>query len=77
MTNTVPSLLYKYRHFDERTIELLCADTVYYADPSTFNDPLDTKPCVDADCDVATMERPVYELVRRRVEDDVEVLKNC
>ncbi len=57
MTNTVPSLLYKYRHFDERTIELLCADTVYYADPSTFNDPLDTKPCVDADCDVATMER--------------------
>jgi hypothetical protein len=72
MTNTVPSLLYKYRHFDERTIELLCADTVYYADPSTFNDPLDTKPCVDADCDVATMERTVYELVRRRVEDEMK-----
>ncbi|MEW9585098.1 DUF2971 domain-containing protein [Paraburkholderia sp. DGU8] len=72
MIDTVPAVLYKYRHFDERTIELLCADTVYYADPSTFNDPLDTKPCVEADCDVPTMERTVYELVRRRVEGEMK-----
>ena len=72
MPKVIPPVLYKYRHFDERTVELLCADTVYYADPSTFNDPLDTKPCVEADCDVATMERTVYELVRRRVEDEMQ-----
>jgi len=68
----IPPVLYKYRQFDERTIELLCADRVYYADPSTFNDPLDTQPCVEADCDVPTMERTVYELVRRRVEDEMK-----
>ncbi|WP_186224375.1 DUF2971 domain-containing protein [Burkholderia gladioli] len=72
IVKAIPPVLYKYRHFDERTIELLCADIVYYADPSTFNDPLDTKPCVQADCDVATMERTVYELVRRRVEDEMQ-----
>lgn len=72
MVKVIPPVLYKYRHFDERTVELLCADTVYYADPSTFNDPLDTKPCVEADCDVETMERVVYELARRRVEDEMQ-----
>jgi hypothetical protein len=53
------------------TVELLCADTVYYADPSTFNDPLDTKPCVEADCDIPTMEHTLSELVRRRVEAEM------
>ncbi|RQZ34380.1 DUF2971 domain-containing protein [Burkholderia sp. Bp9090] len=62
-----PPVLYKYRHFNDRTIELLCADRVYYADPSTFNDPLDTRPCVEADCDIRTLERTVQEMVRRRV----------
>lgn len=62
-----PQVLYKYRHFNERTIELLCADRVYFAAPSTFNDPLDTKPCVEADCDADRMERTVREMIRRRV----------
>lgn len=68
MAAAVPPVLYKYRHFSARTIEQLCSDEVYFADPSTFNDPLDTKPCVEADCDVETLERAVYELVRRRVD---------
>ncbi|MFX1767828.1 DUF2971 domain-containing protein [Paraburkholderia sp. A1RI-2L] len=72
MTNVVPPVLYKYRHFNERTIELLCADRVYYADPNTFNDPLDTKPCVEPDCDVGRMEDTVFELIRRRVEDAMQ-----
>ncbi|WP_423194596.1 DUF2971 domain-containing protein [Cupriavidus sp. H18C2] len=67
MTNARPTVLYKYRHFDARTIDLVCRDRVYYADPATFNDPLDTKPCVESDCDVETLEKTVYEMVRRRV----------
>ncbi|WP_031357907.1 DUF2971 domain-containing protein [Caballeronia sordidicola] len=73
MNKAVPAVLYKYRRFDARTIELLCADRLYYADPDTFNDPLDCQPCVEADCDVATLERTVYELVRRRVEGEMRM----
>lgn len=72
MMNAPPKVLYKYRHFDARTIELVCSDRVYYADPATFNDPLDTKPCVEADCDVETLQKTVYEMVRRRVRDTMQ-----
>lgn len=72
IASMIPSVLYKYRQFDERTVELLCADTVYYADPNTFNDPLDAKPNVEIDCDVEIMERTIYELVRRRVEHEMK-----
>lgn len=68
MEKAVPNVLYKYRHFDERSMKLICGDLVYYADPNTFNDPLDTKPCVEADCDVQVLEHAVSELVRRRIE---------
>jgi Protein of unknown function (DUF2971) len=71
MPRAAPPFLYKYRHFGARTVELLCRDQVFYADPSTFNDPLDSKPCVEADCDVPTLERAVFELVRRRVESQM------
>ncbi|MEM5344284.1 DUF2971 domain-containing protein [Paraburkholderia azotifigens] len=63
---------FKYRPFDERTVQLLCADEVYFADPSTFNDPLDTKPRVEPDCDVPTLERTVQELVRLRVAKEMQ-----
>ena len=64
----IPPVLYKYRRFSPRTVEQLCRDQVHYADPSTFNDPLDTKPCVEADCDVQALRQALFELVRRRVE---------
>lgn len=63
-----PSVLYKYRHFSARTLEQLCRDEVYYADPGTFNDPLDSRPCVEVDCDEETLQHAVFELVRRREE---------
>ena len=72
MTKEVPPVLFKYRQFSPRTLQLLCRDLVFYADPSTFNDPLDTKPCVEADCDVPTLQRTVYELVRRRIEAEMK-----
>lgn len=42
-----PNRLYKYRSFSDRTLTMLAADVVYFADPTTFNDPLDTKPTLD------------------------------
>ncbi|MGR2661920.1 DUF2971 domain-containing protein [Chromobacterium haemolyticum] len=68
MTKSIPPVLYKYRDFSARTVSMLCNDELFYADPSTFNDPLDAKPCVEADCDIPTLEKTVRELVRRRVE---------
>jgi hypothetical protein len=72
MPTTVPPVLYKYRDFSSRTVSLLSSDTIYCADPNTFNDPLDSKPCVEVDCDVPTLERTVRELVRRRVEAEMK-----
>jgi hypothetical protein len=44
-----PNRLYKYRSFSNLTLEMLVADTLYFADPSSFNDPLDTKPTLETD----------------------------
>ena len=44
-----PRRLYKYRAFSDRTLSSLVEDQLFFADPSTFNDPLDTKPGVEID----------------------------
>lgn len=62
-----PRKLYKYRDFSARTVELLCHDAIYFADPSSFNDPLDCRPSVEADSDVGTLRRVLQTLVQRRV----------
>jgi len=64
---TVPKILYKYRSFSTRTMEQLCLDQIYFADPITFNDPLDTKPCVQSDCETELLVKTLYEMVRLRV----------
>jgi len=38
-----PSKLYKYKAFDQDSLELILSDYLYYANPSQFNDPLDCK----------------------------------
>lgn len=55
-----PKVLYKYRHFNARSIESLCVDTVHFADPSTFNDPLDCRPNVEADCTNNELAKTVF-----------------
>lgn len=58
---------YKYRAFDSRTVEALIEDEVYFADPSTFNDPLDTRPTLEADLAAEEMKRVFLELAERRI----------
>lgn len=63
----VPERLYKYRTFSNRTLDALIADQVFFADPSTFNDPLDTKPTLDTDIDADALAAILSRLVEQRV----------
>lgn len=67
MSRAIPNCLYKYRSFSNRTLDSLIADELFFADPSTFNDPLDTKPTVDADIDVAKLEIVLQKLAEFRI----------
>ncbi len=62
----MPKRLYKYRDFSDRTLAMVISDNVYYADPSTFNDPLDTRPSLKTDLDVAKLEKVLRSFVERR-----------
>lgn len=62
-----PDKLYKFRAFSNRTLDTLIADEVYYADPSTFNDPLDTRPTLDTDIDADALAAILAQLVEQRV----------
>jgi hypothetical protein len=67
-----PERVYKYRGFSHLSLEMLVEDRLYFADPSTFNDPLDTKPRLDPDIDAAALERVLELLVVQRVEAELK-----
>ncbi|MGB9989356.1 DUF2971 domain-containing protein [Pseudoduganella rhizocola] len=67
-----PKRLYKYRGFSARTIELLLSDAVFYADPTSFNDPLDTKPCVQSDSTIHELREILRRMVQQRVKEEME-----
>ncbi len=49
MAKKLPRRLYKYRPFNNQTLDMMVSETLFFADPATFNDPLDTKPCLKTD----------------------------
>lgn len=63
----VPNRLFKYRPFDSRTLDMLVSDDLFFADPSTFNDPLDSHPSLEIDLEVPNLEKILSEFVKRRV----------
>jgi hypothetical protein len=63
---TLPKRLFKYRSFSNLTLGMLVEDTVYIADPSTFNDPLDTKPALDTDIGAEALESILAEMIEAR-----------
>ncbi|MFG1481139.1 DUF2971 domain-containing protein [Xanthobacter sp. V4C-4] len=69
--NKTPARLYKYRAFSNLTLEMLVDDTLYFADPSSFNDPLDTRPTLDADVGAAELESMLLRLVQQRAEAEM------
>jgi hypothetical protein len=66
MGQGVPRRLYKYRDFSNRTLSMLIDDIVYFADPTTFNDPLDTKPTLAADIDNPALHAMLARLIEGR-----------
>lgn len=60
---TPPKRLYKYRSFSDRTVGALVDDTVYYADPATFNDSPDTKPVLDIDITAEVLEASLAQMI--------------
>ncbi|EPC00370.1 hypothetical protein L861_13940 [Litchfieldella anticariensis FP35 = DSM 16096] len=67
--DTLPDRLYKYRSFGNLTIDMLVSDKLYFADPSTFNDPFDSKPCVNADISIQKLEGILRQLVEHRTKE--------
>ena len=63
---TLPTRLYKYRDLTARTLDMLVGDKLHFADPSTFNDPLDTRPSVEDDVDNGELGRILRLLIERR-----------
>ena len=63
---TIPRRLYKYQKFNVRTLDMLVRDNLHYSNPSTFNDPLDTKPSLAADLVNGELEGIVLALVQER-----------
>ena len=68
MSPNPPKTIYRYQRFNVTTVESLCHDTLYFANPAAFNDLLDCQPTIDADSDIDTLRHLLFELVKRRVE---------
>jgi Protein of unknown function (DUF2971) len=62
---------YRYRSYNEDTLDLLCHDQMYFANPSTFNDPLDCKPNLAADSDLNELSGLLSYIVKRRVRTEI------
>lgn len=64
MNNAVPSVLYKYKSFSINSLDSLINDTVYLADPVSFNDPFDCQPSVVDDTNSIDLLREIaHELM--------------
>lgn len=60
----IPTRLYKYKSFSVDSLDLLVSDKLYFANPSSFNDPLDCNPSIkDNINDVDVLKRIVKKLV--------------
>lgn len=68
---SLPRRLYKYRSFSNLTLGMLVEDTVYFADPSTFNDPLDTKPALDTNIGANALEVILSQMIEARTQAEM------
>ena len=67
-----PKNLFKYLSFSDKLLEQLCYDQVYYADPASFNDPLDCLPVVETDLLNAELESLLAQLVVNRSAKEID-----
>ena len=65
--STPPRLLYKYRGFSDRLLDMLVADELYYSNPGDFNDPMDCRPTLEANLPNNQLEQVLSHLREQRV----------
>ena len=63
-----PEIVYRYRGFSPMIVDSLCDDTLHFADPTAFNDPLDCRSTVEPDSNRETLTQVLIELIIRGVE---------
>ncbi|WP_343699739.1 DUF2971 domain-containing protein [Caulobacter sp.] len=63
-----PERVYKYRPFNNLTIDQMVSDHLFFATPSTFNDPLNSRPKLQTDISAHELEPLLHALVRERVD---------
>ncbi len=69
-----PHRLYKYRDLSNRTIDLIVADNLFFADPITFNDPLDSRPSLKIDVPTVLLEEILRDLIEIRVSTEMSAI---
>lgn len=67
----LPSTFYRYRAFDTRTLDSLCHDRLFFANPGTFNDPLDCNLAIECDSGLDELRLLLSTLIQRRVKSEV------
>jgi len=73
-----PEKIYRYRGFSGLTVDTLCCDQLYFANPNSFNDPMDCQPTIESDSDSTELKQILIELVKRRVASEtLSSLKNA
>jgi len=76
-TRKLPRRLYKYRAFGVQSLRLLSEAEVYYANPRSFNDPLDCDPTIQIDTDRLQLEKLCFRmLLATRVRDEALTVMN-
>lgn len=68
-----PSRLFKYRNLTARTLDMLVEDKLYFANPITFNDPLDTRPSLENDVDNEELTRILRILIEKRTAEETRL----
>lgn len=64
MQSPLPTHLYKYKSFSVDSLDLLISDKLYFANPNSFNDPLDCNPSVKDDIhDVDILKKLLKRLI--------------
>lgn len=68
--------LYKYRDIGHNTLDMLATDQIFFADPTTFNDPLDVKPSLDPDISSDELAQLLGKLVSSRIDSELRQSAN-
>jgi hypothetical protein len=67
-----PRRLYKYRAFSSWTLDMLVLDELHFSDPSTFNDPLDTRPSLKANLKPQELEQLLVQMADQRIGQEMQ-----